>query len=333
MKKGDRSLPKFNYFCVAMYYKQLNSEQRYALSLFLKEKISYTAIAKKIGVSISTISREVKRNRSKRGYSYKKAQESAEIRKERSTSNRSICKYIKQKALEYLTKEQWSPQQISGYLLKTEGIQISHETIYKMIRADKAAGGKLYLNCRNKGKYRKRAVGKVTPIPNRKSIHERPIEADGTRIGDIEMDLIVGKGNKGAILTLADRATNFLWMHKLEQGKNAEGVAKAVCQELFPYIKYIKTITTDNGSEFAKHEAISKGLKGISVYFADPYSSWQKGCIENANKLIRQYIPKNMDFSLISQDFVKSIQYKINARPRKKLNFDSPKKVFFNFIS
>ncbi len=134
-----------------------------------------------------------------------------------------------------------------------------------MIRADKAAGGKLYLNCRNRGKYRKRAVGKVSPIPNRKSIHERPIEADGTRIGDIEMDLIVGKGNKGAILTLTDRATNFLWMHKLERGKNAEGVANAVCQELFPYFKYIKTITTDNGGGFALHEAISKGLKGVPV--------------------------------------------------------------------
>ncbi len=217
--------------------------------------------------------------------------------------------------------------------MRTEELHISHEIIYKMIRADKAADGKLYLNCRNRGKYRKRAVGKVSPIPNRKSIHERPIEADGTRIGDIEMDLIVGKGNKGAILTLTDRATNFLWMHKLEQGKNAEGVANAVCQELFPYFKYIKTITTDNGGEFALHEAISKGLKGGPVYFADSYSSWQKGSIENANKLIRQYIPKNMDFSLISQDFVKAIQYKINARPRKKLNFNSPKNVFFNSIS
>ncbi len=120
-------------------------------------------------------------------------------------------------------------------------------------------------------------------------------------------------------------------MHKLERGKNAEGVANAVCQELFPYFKYIKTITTDNGSEFALHEAISKGLKGVPVYSADPYSSRQKGCIENANRLIRQYIPKNMDFSLISQDFVKAIQYKINARPRKN-STSIPQKTSFSIL-
>ena len=114
------------------------------------------------------------------------------------------------------------------------------------------------------------------------------MEADGKRVGDFELDTIIGKDGKGAIVTLVDRKTNYMMMKKSRKGKEAEEVAQIVRDLLFPYRHYVKTITTDNGSEFCDHRKISRAL-GATVYFADPYSSWQKGCIENTNKLIRQY--------------------------------------------
>jgi IS30 family transposase len=169
-------------------------------------------------------------------------------------------------------------------------------------------------------------------IPGRVSIHERPKEADGTRFGDWEMDTIVGPGNKGAILTLTERSTNFILAANLPDGKNAESLAKTARRLLLPYMgDGLKTITTDNGSEFADHLFISKKLK-VPVFFADPYSSWQKGAIENANKLIRQYIPKNKTLDEVSDKKLAFCIAKINDRPREKLNFDSPKNRFFSFF-
>ena len=180
---------------------------------------------------------------------------------------------------------------------------------------------------------------KVKNIPDRVSIHERPVEADGTRFGDREMDTTVGKDGKGAIVTLTERSTNMLLMERPPQGKHPELPAKAVIRLLFPYRHTVRPITTDNGSEFCAHKLISKALapKGTKnpnlVFFADSYSSWQKGAIENANRLIRQYIPKGTDFSTLTDAFIRKIQYKINRRPHKKLNFESPKSVFFRLIA
>lgn len=141
------------------------------------------------------------------------------------------------------------------------------------------------------------------------------------------MDTIVGKGNKGAILTLTERTTNLLFMARLPHGKNALETAKMAVRLLLPYKDYVETLTTDNGSEFACHELITKKI-GAKVYFADPYSSWQKGAVENINKLIRQYIKKGSDFDQYDDNFIKQTQMKINKRPRKKLNFDAPITVF-----
>jgi IS30 family transposase len=228
-----------------------------------------------------------------------------------------------------IIEEQWSPAQISGYL-KKEGIQISHETIYKIIRSD--ASGKLAAHCRHKMKYKKRKTTiretKATNIKNRVSIHERPAEADGNRFGDWEMDLIVDQ-NQNAILTLVERSTDYLIMEKLRYGKRAMPLAKVVWRLLMPFRgDKLLTITTDNGSEFAAHEWISKKL-GVDIYFTDSYASWQKGNIENTNKLIRQYIPKGTDFKNINNSRIMQIQKKINRRPREKLGFNSPKYEFY----
>ena len=317
-----------------MHYNHLTREQRYAIYLGLQEGKSLKAIARQIKVHASTVSREIKRNSTRLGrYSWRIAQESADIRKERTPGNRGIDNNVLQEALRLLKTEDWSPKQISGYLsMKSE--YISHETIYKRIRSDES--GELRSHCRHKLKYRRHVKvarkTKVRNIPGRTSIHDRPAEADGKRFGDWEMDLIIGKGQKSAILTLCERSKNYLLMAKLPHGKNPEKVADMAIRLLFPYRKNVLTITTDNGSEFACHKKIAKAL-GTTVYFADSYASWQKGAIENENKLIRQYIPKGTDFKELSENFIKEVQYKINRRPREKLNFSTPKREFFKLIS
>ena len=317
-----------------MHYNHLTREQRYAIYLGLQEGKSRKAIARQIKVHPSTVGREIKHSSTRLGrYSWRIAQESADVRKERIPGNRGIDRNILKEALHLLKTEDWSPRQISGYLsMKSE--HISHETIYKRIRGDKS--GELRNHCRHKLKYRHHSKvvrkTKVRNIPDRTSIHDRPAEADGSRFGDWEMDLIIGKGQKSAILTLCERSKNYLLMARLPQGKNPENVADTAIRLLFPYRKNVLTITTDNGSEFACHKKIAKAL-GTTVYFADSYASWQKGAIENENKLIRQYIPKGTDFRELSDEFIKEIQYKINRRPREKLNFSTPKKEFFKFIS
>lgn len=310
-------------------YKQLISEQRYTIFILLQNGTKKKDIAKAINVSPSTISREIKRNSNRNGhYNWETAQRIAAYSKHHKPGNHAIDKEVKEEALRLLQEEQWSPVQISGYLAKQQK-HISHETIYNIIRKDKRDGGTLYKNCRHRLKHRTRPVGgRRIAIPNRTSISERPVEADGRRFGDYEMDTIVGKDGHGAIVTLIERSTNMLFMRKLTEGKNARKLAETVIHLLAPFKNHIKSITTDNGTEFACHETIAKSLN-TKVYFADPYSSWQKGAIENMNGLIRQYIPKNTSFSNISQQQITKIMNKINTRPRKKLNFSTPKECFY----
>ena len=313
-------------------YKQLTSEQRYTISVLLQNGTKRNDIAKAIKVHPSTITRELKRNSGVRGhYNWETAQANAMRTKRKKPGNHSIDETIKEEARRILITEQWSPEQISG-ALAMKGKHISYETIYRMIRKDKAEGGDLYKHCRHRLKHRARPVGgKRVPIPNRTSISERPKEADGKRFGDFEMDTIVGRGNHGAIVTLIERSTNMLFMRKLPKGKNAKELARTVIHLLRPFKEHIKSITTDNGTEFACHEMISKRL-GVKVYFADPYSSWQKGGIENANGLARQYIPKSETFENVSHQQITKYSRKLNMRPRKKLKFRTPQECFYERI-
>ena len=330
--KGDLCLPKINYFCIVKY-KQLTSEQRYAISVLLQKEMKKKDIAKAINVNSSTLYRELKRNSGSRNhYNWKTAEANARQKKHKKPGNRSIPKDVMEAALRLLKEKKWSPEQISGHLEK-EGKKISKESIYRAIRKDKKDGGELYKNCRHRLKHRARPVGgaKRITIKNRVSISDRPKEADGTRFGDFEMDTIVGKGNSGAIVTLIERSTNMLFMRKLPHGKDSKKLAEVVIKILKPFKGIIKSITTDNGLEFAAHEMISKGL-GTQVYFADPYSSWQKGAIENANGLIRQYIPKGAVFSHFSHQQITKFNKEINDRPRKKLDFSTPRECFYRNI-
>ena len=314
-------------------YHHLTSEQRYTIDVLLRQKKSRKEIAQVIGVSQSTLSRELNRNSGQRGYHYQQAHVKAADRQRRLQNYRNLTLEIRNFIRTKMTEEQWSPAQIVGYLRKNGKPAVCVETIYAYIRADKENGGDLWKHCRHQLKHRRRQVSApYVAVQNRTMIDERPADWDGSTPGDFEMDTIVGKDGKGAIVTLVERKTNFTMARKLPEGKDAKALAQAVIIMLLPYIGKIRSITTDNGSEFAEHLLIAKRLK-TKIFFAHPYSSWEKGCIEYHNKLIRQYIPKGTDFDTISDDMLKEIIIKINKRPRMKLGFSSPVVEFFNFIA
>ena len=147
------------------------------------------------------------------------------------------------------------------------------------------------------------------------------------RFSDWEMYTIVGRIDTDAIVVLAERLTSFTMMARSPKGKNVRAVADTVIDLLLPYKSVVHTITTDNGMEFAEHERIAKKLDA-RIYFAQPYSSWKKDLVENTNKLIRQFIPKDSDFHTLSDDYILSVQTELNLRPRKLLNFSTPKQEF-----
>lgn len=321
-----------------MNYHQLTSEQRSQIFALLQRKTPRKEIAQIVGCSESALSRELKRNSTDKGnYLWDKAHAMAMARRKRSTSNSKTDDMLVWRIKEMI-RQDWSPEEIKGVLAK-ENISISTQTIYNIINADTT--GEL-LKHRRHPKVKRRKKGgrkptKATNIANRTSIHDRPKEADGTRFGDWEMDLIVDSCGH-AILVLLDRLTGFVLLERLRHGKKAKPLAKVVVRLLFGYRKYLKTITTDNGSEFAAHLDISAGLRmkgkpDVKVYFADSYCSWQKGAVENVNKLIRQYIPKNSNFNDFSDEYIRNVGRKLNLRPRKRLGFSTPKAEFFKQIA
>ncbi len=315
--------------------KHLTLEQRYAIQAYLNCGKGKKEIASLLGVHRSTIYRELDRNKNKRGgYHPDYAHELAQERKERFYSVRKLDRNM-QKRIEYwISEEQWSPEQIKGYCDAQAIEMVSHERIYQYIREDKSKGGDLFQHLRHRLKHRKRPIsGKQQNIKNKTMIDQRPdIINNKERFGDWEIDLIIGKNQKGAILTLVERTTTMIMMKKLEKGKNAAGLAKTVIDMLLPYKSSVKSITSDNGSEFAQHEIIAKKLQA-KFYFAHPYASWERGLSEYSNKLIRQYIPKKSNFDNFDEEYIKKTQYKINRRPRKNLNFKLPKDLFFNAVA
>lgn len=321
-----------------MNYKQLTSEQRSQIFALLQRKTPRKEIAQIVGCSEATISRELRRNSTEKGnYLWNKAHAKAMARRKRTTSNKKLDDILVWRIKE-LIREDWSPEEIKGVLGK-ENITVSIQTIYNIINADTT--GELIKHRRHPG-FKRRQKGacrptKATNIANRTSIHDRPKEADGTRFGDFEMDLIVDSCGH-AILVLLDRLTGFVMLERLKHGKKAKPLAKVVIRLLYGYRKYLKTITTDNGSEFAAHLDITaglrmKGMPDVKVYFADSYCSWQKGAVENVNKLIRQYIPKKSNFNDFSDEYIRNVGRKLNLRPRKRLGFSTPKDNFFKQIA
>ena len=310
-------------------YNHLTKEQRYTISVCLRKKMSLSNIANLINVSKSTVSREIKRNSNMyRHYVAIDAQQFSEMRKSVPRRPRKLSKED-WRDIEQCLKRHWSPETIAGVRRRDGKNCVSVEWMYHIIRQDKARGGTLYTYLPHHLKHRRRPVSSRIPIRDRVSIDERPAVVDArTRFGDWEMDTIVGKDGKGAIVTLVERTSKKLLMAKSPKGKNAKAVAKLVVQLLRPFEHHVLSITTDNGTEFAEHKYIERMLH-TKIYFAHPYSSWEKGLVENTNKLIRQFIPKDTNFSTLSDDYILFVQTELNLRPRKLLNFSSPKQKFF----
>ncbi len=310
-------------------------EQRYEISALVKTNHSLDQIAEQIGCSKSTVSRELSRNCDKRDGSYwpdlaqrkTAARHKAKTKKRRLTA--SVEAYVRQKLESY-----HSPEQIVGHAAR-KGIEcVSHERIYQFVWDDKKQGGKLYRHMRTRGeRYAKRgsAKGKRGQIVGRVDIDQRPaVVEQKQRVGDVEMDLVIGRGHSGVLLTINDRATGMLKMAILDGREAALVQAKAV--ELLTDCKpLLHTVTTDNGKEFAYHQKVSEELE-VDCYFAKPYHSWQRGANENLNGLVRQYFPKWTSFQRVTQRKVDEVVQILNQRPRKRFGFRSPEEVFKNAV-
>jgi IS30 family transposase len=308
-------------------YTQLTQEQRYQISVLLKIGQNQSEIAEVIGKHKSTISRELRRNQGQRGYRPKQAQQMFLNRRKKAKPRIQEATWA---LIESKLQEDWSPEQISDWLKGNTDIQVSHERIYLYIMADKRAGGSLHKHLRCQKKRRKRYGGydRRGKLPNRRSIEERPEIVDQRqRIGDWEVDTIIGKGHRQAIVTLTERKSRFALLRKVERRK-AGLVSTAVIDLLQPVADRLHTITGDNGKEFAEHERIAQEL-AISFFFAHPYAAWERGANENMNGLIRQYIPKNRDLSSVTGEELVQIMNKLNHRPRKCLDLKTPFEVFF----
>ena len=304
-----------------MNYTHLTQIERYQIYALRKAGQTQRQIASLLKRSESTISRELRRNTGSRGYRPKQAHKKSEER--RAINARRIDEDVWEFAQERLL-EQWSPEQISGHAA------ISPETVYQRGYADKRSGGALWKNIRCQKK-RKKRYGKLErrgSIPNRQFIEDRPaIVEQRSRIGDWEADTIIGKNHRQAIVSIVERKTGLTLIRKVER-KTAHAVGQAMIELLEPYRKKVRTITSDNGREFAQHETIASALKA-DFYFAHPYASWERGTNENTNGLIRQYFPKNRDFTTITQQEIDHAMNRLNNRPRKRLGYLTPNQVFF----
>ncbi len=311
------------------HYTQLTEHQRYQISALMKAGHTQMEIAILIGVHKSTISRELTRNRGLRGYRPRQAQLFRQARREaRYRARISIRLWAR---VERWLRDEWSPEQISDWLRKREGIRLSHEWIYQYIYQDKADGGDLhrYLRCQKKRKKRYGTNQRRGVLVNQVSIDKRPAIVDRkTRIGDWEVDTVIGKGHQQALVTLNERKSMYTLIAHVKR-RTATAVRQAIVQLLDKMKHRVHTITSDNGKEFAEHEAIAEQLN-TRFYFAHPYASWERGLNENINGLIRQYFPKKMDFSTITQKQLNLVMKKLNHRPRKTLDSKTPHEVFFN---
>ena len=265
-------------------YSQLTREQRYQIFALKKARHSQSMIAQLLGVHKSTISRELKRNRGLRGYRPKQAHQFAQQRHQ--DKPRSIITQETWTTVERLLRLQWSPEQISGWLRKTERGSVSHEWIYRYIYANKVAGGSLHIHLRCQKRRKKRYGSKNLrgQLINRQSIETRPALVEKRlRVGDWELDTIIGKRHQQAIVSLTERKARLALIAKVER-KTAEQVSDAIIHLLKPYTDKVHTLTSDNGKEFAKHKEISEKLDA-NYYFAHPYASWERGTNENMTAL------------------------------------------------
>jgi IS30 family transposase len=310
-------------------YRRVTYEDRCQIYALSRGGTSQESIASVLGVSQSTVSRELRRNRGQRGYRFKQAEATAQARQAIRRKPRKLTASVRRKVEAKLRQMRWSPEQISGWL-RDQGIKLSHERIYQMIWQDKRDGGNLWRSLRRRGKRYNKRAGKNAGrglIPNRIDISDRPaIVARKARLGDWEGDTVASAGHKGGLLTLVERKSLLTKISKLLRS-TARATQRATVRRLKPIGNFVHTITFDNGKEFAAHQGIAHALTA-KIFFATPYHAWERGLNENTNGLIRDFFPKGTDFSTISNAEVAKVERLLNARPRKSLGFRSPQEVF-----
>lgn len=320
---------------LTMPYKHLTPTERGQIQALHQEGRSMRYIAHKLNRSVSTISRELRRNSTPKGYDARHAdawyhRRRQDCRPARKLDYPLLWKYMMDKMV-----QNWTPEQVAGYLPHEypdePRMRISYETIYQAIYSDKRLQFLIEYLPQARPKRRKRGQGKTRrgpSIPNRVGIEKRPTVVDQrARLGDWEGDTIVGANQQGYILTLVERRSKLLMAAPLKT-KQADDVAQAVIRlmEDLP-ISWVKTITFDNGTEFASHQNIADVLP-VDIYFAAPYSSYQRGTNENTNGLIRRYLPKGTNLKELTQEQLNAITHELNNRPRKTLWFRTPNEVF-----
>jgi IS30 family transposase len=313
----------------------ITSIERGIISAFLTTGYSNARIARQLGRDRSSIGREIDRNSVKGVYDPQRAQALYHERRKECRPSRKLDHTPLRSYLFDRVVSGWTPETVAGRLPMefpdNPKMRISHKAIYQGIYRDERLHFLIKELPQARPKRRKRGQGKTRrgpSIPNRVGIEQRPKEVnERARYGDWEGDLIVGAGQSGYILTLVERSALLTMTRKLDT-KNAEQTAEAIIDafmDMPPF--WIKTITFDNGTEFASHEKVARET-GADVYFAAPYSSYQRGTNENTNGLIRRFLPKKMSFENLTQERMDIIEEELNNRPRKKLNFESPNDIF-----
>lgn len=315
-----------------MKYHQLDQEERFQIAAMRSQRLGIREIARRLGRSPATISREVRRNAYPVDGRYRAAHADCMARGRRRFSRKGSRFDASEWALvEDCLRMDYSPEQVSGHLKRTTGLSISHETIYNHVWRDKRAGGDLHSHLRGARKLRRKRYGRKDSrgrLPGKRNISERPAAVEGrVELGHWEADTVMGKG-KGCVLTLVERVSGYVLIGQLES-RTADEVVSRACSLLAGFPAAVRTITADNGCEFHSYERIEQRCD-LAFYFANPHHSWERGTNENTNGLIRQYLPKGMNLDDLKQTDCNRIAKKLNNRPRKRHEFLSPKQVIFN---
>ncbi len=314
-----------------MTYRQITLEERYTIALLRKQGRRRAEIARHLGRHRSSVSRELRRNASPWDDSYRpsKAQEQANGRRSRSRRNRRF-EGREWDRVEALLREDWSPEQVSGRLRESRQLSISHETIYRYVWEDRKLGGSLYRHLRCATKKRRKRYGRYDSrgrLAGKRAIGERPASVETRRVmGHWEIDTVMGVGNDDCIVTLVERVSGYVLIGKLK-AKTMKEAAKRTIALVRKHPEKFHTITADNGTEFHSYGKIESAT-GVEFYFATPHHAWERGTNENTNGLIRQYLPKRTSMAHVTQHDCKRIAKKLNTRPRKRLNYQTPEERF-----
>ena len=313
-------------------YRQITFAERYTLGLLRQRGLPPAAIARLLGRHRSTIGREVRRNRAHSDATYRPplADWYARGRRSRSRRNRRFSS-ADWAWVQALVREEWSPEQVAGWLKRHELLTISHETIYRYIWTDLRQGGTLHQHLRGARKHCRKRYGRYDSrgrLAGKRPITARPAAADArSEVGHWEGDTMLGAGQAGpCVLSLVERRTGYLALGKLRRRTGAE-VNRRARQLIQAQPHPVRTITVDNGTEFHSYAALER-IVPARFYFATPHHAWERGTNENTNGLLRQYLPKRQSMTHLTQHDCNRIARKLNRRPRKRLGFRTPEECY-----